>query len=130
MGGRGSSGGNNPGSGKATTESKAVKQKLAVTESEISKVTFKQDKSANRYVASTGTVTYPDGETSNKAVEMVVMRGRDKGKDYYTTRFIVKHVGADWQYNTTKYSSLNAAKAGVKTDVKEYLEDLKKERRR
>ena len=125
MGGRGSTGGNSPSSGKAT-----ARQTLSVTNDGIDKATFKADKLTNRYVASTGTVTYPDGEKSNKAVEMVVMRGRDEGKTFYTTRFIVKHTGADWQYVDRQYSSLNAAKAGVKDDVKEYLSDLQRERRR
>lgn len=135
FGGRGSAGGSNISRKirearelQARNESSRQKQIVRIgSKSDINNATFKKDVSGS-YRATVGTMEY-DGNTT-PAVEMRIMPGRDEGKSFYRTRFIVHGNNRDWQYDDTKYSSLNAAKSAVKEDVKDYIETEIMKRRR
>lgn len=116
FGGRGSAAGKRTNSREPGT--------VTVNSKDIDKATFKKDLGGT-WGASAGTVTDYDGTEEKNGVEMRIVSNREDGRTFYTTRFIVKGQGRDWQYSDTEYYSLNSAKNGVKSDVKSYLSNLK-----
>ena len=128
FGGRGGSGGKRTSSSnESNTNTDTLKIKGGPTV--WNRIKFTKDLGGT-WGATFGTLTTAQGERIREAVQLRIVPGRENGKNYYTTRFIVMGGGRDWQYSDERYPTLKAAQEAVKSDARSYIdEELRKNRR-
>lgn len=119
FGGRGSGGTN----AKANAVATAARETANIgSEANIDKASFSKSLSGV-YIASVGSMKRNYTNESSPAAQMAIVPHRENGKTFYTTRYIVYGGNRDWQDSSTQYSSLNAAKKGVKNSLKDYINE-------